>query len=68
MTFRELKKGRGDIIMITINTNKKTSRDEVLAALTDSYLQLQLSAAAAKAAAEADLQLLDASELVAEAN
>ena len=53
--------------MITINTNREFRREEMLAALTHIYLELRLSLCAAKDAAEADLQLLDASELVAEA-
>jgi hypothetical protein len=53
--------------MIAINTNREFTRAEMLAALTHIYLELQLSLHAAQDAAEADLQLLDASELVAEA-
>jgi len=53
--------------MITININEGLTREEMLAALTHSYLELRLSLHAAKDAAEADLQILDASELVAEA-
>jgi hypothetical protein len=53
--------------MITINPNKKLTREEMLAALTEIYLELRLSLSAARDAAEADLQFLDASELVAEA-
>jgi hypothetical protein len=52
--------------MITINTNKRLTREEMLAALTHIYLELRLSLRAARDAAEADLLLLDASELVAE--
>jgi hypothetical protein len=52
--------------MITINTNKRLTREEMLAALTHIYLELRLSVRAARDAAEADLLLLDASELVAE--
>jgi hypothetical protein len=53
--------------MMTINTNKRFTRGEMLSALTQIYLELRLSLRAAKDGAEADLQLLDASELVAEA-
>jgi hypothetical protein len=53
--------------MITINTNKRLTHEEKLVALTHIYLELRLSLHAARDAAEADLQLLDASELVAEA-
>jgi hypothetical protein len=53
--------------MITINTNKRLTREEKLVALTHIYLELRLSLCAARDAAEADLQLLDAAELVAEA-
>ena len=53
--------------MITINTNKGITREEMLAALTHIYLELRLSMRAAKEAAGADLQLLDGCELVAEA-
>jgi hypothetical protein len=54
-------------IMIAINTNKRLTREEMLAALTHIYLELRLSLGAAREAAEADLPLLDASDLVAEA-
>jgi hypothetical protein len=54
-------------IMIAINTNKRLTREEMLAALTHIYLELRLSLGAAREAAEADLLLLDASDLVAEA-
>ena len=54
--------------MISINTNNTLARDEMLAALTHVYLELRLSQRAAKDAAEADLELLDASELVAESS
>jgi hypothetical protein len=54
-------------IMITINTNKKLTNEEKLVALTHLYLELRLSLPAARDAAEADLELLDASELVTEA-
>jgi hypothetical protein len=40
----------------------------MLSALTQIYLELRLSLYAAAAAAEADLQLLDASEFIAEAD
>jgi hypothetical protein len=53
--------------MITISTNKGLTHEEKLVALTRVYLELRLSLHAARTAAEADLQLLDASELVAEA-
>jgi hypothetical protein len=53
--------------MITINTNKSLSDEEKLVALTHIYLELRLSLQAAREAAEADLALLDASELVTEA-
>ena len=52
--------------MITINTNKGSTREEMLAALTHIYLELRLSLRAATAAAEADMELLDAPEFVAE--
>jgi hypothetical protein len=54
-------------VMITINTNKSLSDEEKLVALTHIYLELRLSLQAAREAAEADLALLDASELVTEA-
>ena len=54
-------------IMIAINTNKPFTHEEMLAALTHIYLELRLSLGAAREAAEADMLLLDASELVAEA-
>jgi len=53
--------------MIAINTNKPFTHEEMLAALTHIYLELRLSLGAAREAAEADMLLLDASELVAEA-
>ena len=52
--------------MISINTNNSLTREEMLTALTHAYLELRLSLRAAKGAAEADLELLDAPELVAE--
>jgi hypothetical protein len=54
--------------MISINTNNALTREEMLAALTNVYLELRLSLRAAKVAAEADLELLDAPELVAESS
>ena len=54
--------------MISINTNNTLTRQEMLAALTHAYLELRLSLRAAKDAAEADLELLDAPELVAESS
>jgi hypothetical protein len=53
--------------MIAINTNKRLTNEEKLAALTHIYLEQRLSLPAAREAAEADLELLDASELVMEA-
>jgi hypothetical protein len=53
--------------MIAINTNKRLADEEKLVALTHIYLELRLSPLAAKDAAEADLEILDASELVMEA-
>jgi len=53
--------------MIAINTNKEFTREEMLAALIHVYLELGLLVWAARDAAEADLQPLDAFELVAEA-
>jgi hypothetical protein len=54
--------------MIAINTNKRLTEEEKLVALTHIYLELRLSPLAAKDAAEADLEILDASELVVEAS
>jgi hypothetical protein len=54
--------------MISINTNNTLTRQEMLAALTLVYLELRLSLRAAEDAAEADLELLDAPELVAESS
>ena len=62
----QCRKNQG-ITMITINIDEGLTREEMLAALTHSYLELRLSLHAAQDAAEADLQILDASELVAEA-
>lgn len=53
--------------MIAINTNKRLTDEEKLVALTHIYLELRLSPLAAKDAAEADLEILDATGLVMEA-